>query len=126
MTIQLGNIILDDDLRLYGLEEAEDIQVSEMTSFDGTSDFLTMPRGTSRPLSLVASLDGEDLNGAFLVSQINAIKSIIQAGQPTTLIHPRGTFSVLVRRIEGFVNVDDLVDVADDDWCVATIIMSEV
>lgn len=126
MTVKIGNIALDEHLQLYGLEESEDVLLSQLTSFDGTTEIMTMPGSGSRPLSLSASLDGDRLLGFFLLSQITAIKSVARAGQPVTFIHHRGTFTVLVESVTGVVPVIDLVDPPDDAEYAATINMREV
>ena len=126
MSVKIGNIVLDEHLQLYGLEESEDILVSQITSFDGTTDTMTMPRSSSRVLSLVATLDGDRLYGSFLLSQLHSIKSIAQSGQPTTLEHHRGIFNVLVESVTNVVPVFDLVDPPDAAEYAATIIMREV
>ncbi len=123
MTVKLGNIVLDDNLRLYGIEEAGDILIAEMEAFDGTNDFLTMPASEWIPLSLVANPDGDTVRGLFTLDQIIAIKSIIAAGQQTGLVHHRGIFEVMVRSVSNFVQVIDYADPAGNDWCTATINM---
>ncbi len=125
MTVQLGNIVLDDNLALKGIEDAPDIAVQQLTAFDGTVDILTMPAATSRQLALVATLDGSMLLGNFLLSQITSIKAIIAAGLPVVLIHHRGTFNVYVLSVTEFLLVDKDVNPNADDWCVATINMVE-
>lgn len=127
MSVQLGNIVLDDNLQLLGIEEAEDLAVQELTSFDGTVDVLFAPAAASRHLSLVAKLDGSNVYGRFTMAQITAIKSMIPAAQPVTLTHQRGTFSVYVLAVTEFQLLKKYKSAPlESDWCVATINMIEV
>ena len=124
--IKIGNIELDDNLRLYGLEESPDLLVSQVISFDDTSTLQTMPAGNGRALSLVATREGVNYAGVFTLGQIKAIKSIAKARMATVLVHHRGTFNVLITGVSDVAIDGDLANPPDDEWCAATINMIEV
>lgn len=126
MTVKIGNIILDDDLRLDGIEEAGDIVVSQYVAFDGSVDLLTMPPATQRQFSLAATPSGSGSVGAFTLAQLQAIKAVAAVGQPVTVAHHRGTFSVIITGIQEIVNIADHANPTADDWYTATITMIEV
>ena len=126
MTVMIGNIVLDDNLRLYGIETAKDIAVEQIGVLDGSSVFQTRPISGGRTLSLVATKEGNTLRGKFLRSQLMAIKSLAVGGQPVTLIHHLGTFSVLIISTEDVIPVFDYADPQADDWYVGSIQMIEV
>ncbi|MBU1140879.1 MAG: hypothetical protein KKA76_18035 [Proteobacteria bacterium] len=127
MTVQLGSIVLDDNLQLFGIEQAMDIAVDQVVNLDGSSVLQTMVMGGSgRALAMVATQDGNTVGGVFLRSQIMAIKSLASGGQPVTLIHHLGTFSVLIISTEDISPVINYADPRDDDWYVGSIQMIEV
>lgn len=126
MTVKLGNIVLDEDLRLDGLESAVDISVSQSVAFDGTVDILTMPAPVKRQLSLVASAGSGGPVGIFTLAQLQSIKAVAAVGMPVTLIHHRGTFSVLIIAVSDPEYVFDHANPTLGDWYTATINMIEV
>ncbi|MBU1418330.1 MAG: hypothetical protein KKI15_07575 [Proteobacteria bacterium] len=126
MTVQIGNIVLDDNLRLHGIETAKDIAVEQIGVLDGSSVFQTMPISGGRSLSLVATKEGNTLKGKILRSQLMAIKSLAAGGQPVTLVHHLGTFSVLIISTEDVIPVFDKADPQADAPYTGTITMIEV
>lgn len=105
--ITLGSTTLNPHLRLRGLESAPPITTSATTSFDGTVDVLTMAAPITRRLSLVALRTGRGIEGFFTLAQLDSIRAIAAAGQPTTLVHDRGSFTVL---ITGLVDIEPVID----------------
>lgn len=126
MTVKLGNIDLHENLRLYGIETAKVVAVSQLVSLGGVSSLQTMPLSGGRSLSLAAVQDGDTVKGRFTRAQVLAIKTMENAGQPVTLIHHLGTFSVLVVSTEDLVSVLDKAAPASDSWYTGTIQMIEV
>jgi len=126
MTVQIGSIVLDENLQLYGIETAKDIAVEQIGVMDGSSVFQTMSFGGGRSLSLTAAIYGDASVGVFLRSQLMAIKQLSAAGMPVPLIHHLGTFSVLILSTEDVIPVIDYADPRDDDWYVGSIQMIEV
>lgn len=126
MTVQLGNIILDNNLRLYGLEEAEDISVAQYVAFDGSVDVLLAPAQNRRSLRLVGNRDGSTVRGRYRLQDLEAIKSLARSGQAQELIHNRGVFSVLILSVTEPLAIIDKTDPTGDDWYTATINMIEV
>ncbi len=126
MTVKIGNIVLDDNLQLYGIETGRDIDVQQIGVMDGSSVFQTMSFGGGRPLALTASQDGDTSVGVFLRSQLMAIKDLAKAGQAVSFIHHLGTFSVLILSTEDVTPVIVYADPGDDDRFVGSIQMIEV
>lgn len=96
MTVQIGNIVLSDHLRLRGILTAPTRAVQPYISFDGTVDVLSLPAQSKRMLVIEAVRNGSKIEGYFTRTQIEGMRSIADAGQATTLIHDRGTFTVLI------------------------------
>ena len=126
MTVMIGDIVLDDNLRLHGIETAKDIAVEQIGVLDGSSVFQTMPFSGGRQLSLVATRDGNTLKGKILRWQLMAIKSLASGGQPVALVHDLGTFSVLIVSTAEMVPFYDYKNPQDDDPYVGSIQMIEV
>ena len=126
MTVQIGNIVLDDDLQLYGIETGKDIDVEQIGVMDGSSVFQTMSFGGGRSLALTASQDGDTAVGVFFRYQLMALKELAKAGQVVSLIHHLGTFSVLILSTEDVTPVIVYADPGDDDRFVGSIQMIEV
>lgn len=127
MTVKLGNLTLDDNLRLDGLETAEKICATPYTSFDGTVDVLLMAGAQKRTIALYNTLNGNDYEGGvFTYGQIETIQSMAEAAVAVTLVHPRLTASVLVLSISDFASDSELANPDDDEWCAATINLIEV
>jgi hypothetical protein len=84
--ITLAGLVLSDNLRLLGLRAAP-IAVNVGRSDAGVAQVL------------ITTLDGGralDLSGYYTSAQVDQIMSIMRAGLPVQLVHPRGTFRVLV------------------------------
>lgn len=126
MTVQVGNIVLDDSLQLYGIETAKDIAVEQIGVMDGSSVFQTMQISGGRSLSLVASMEGDASVGFFLRSQLMDIKQLSASGMPVALTHHLGTFSVLILSTEDVIPVIVYADSGEDDRFVGSIQMIEV
>ena len=126
MTVQLGNIVLDDTLRLHGIETAKDIAVDQIVTLDGSSVVQLMPLNGGWQLYLVASLEGNSLKGVLLRSQVLAIKEMAAAGQPVTLTHHLATYTVLITSTAEVEPVIDYADPQPDDWYVGPIKLIEV
>lgn len=126
MTVRIGNVELNDNLRLRGIESAQKITVATTTAFDGTVDMLTMPAPNKRELRLEARRDGSRVEGYFTLAQLQVIDAITEAGQPTTLLHDRGTFNVLITGKTEPVAIFDYRNPQADTRYVCSINMLEV
>lgn len=126
MNVQLGSIVLDDDLVLDGLLSAQDLSVDPVMVMDGSTVLQTMPLSGGRMLSLSSAMDGDSIGGVFLRSQLLDIKSLAAAGLPVTLTHHLGTFTVLITSTADVRPVFDYADPQADDWYVGSIQMIEV
>lgn len=97
MTVKIGNIVLDDNLYLDGLESSKDVAAAKYTSLGGETTVLTIPLSTAgRELSLGTKGTGNRVYGFFTLEQIEGLKAIAAGGQQTTLVHHRGVFTVLI------------------------------
>ncbi len=126
MTVQLGNIVLDDDLLLSGIETAPDIAVSTVVTLGGISDSSIMPLSGGRSLSLFGVKEGDSVTGVFLRSQVLEIKSMAAAGQIVPFIHHVGTFSVLIVSTAGLVPVYYYANPRPGDWYTGPVQLIEV
>lgn len=86
MSITLGHVLLSDDIRLHGLRVAP-VAADIGRSDDGVAQVLITELEGGRNLDLV---------GLFTSAQVDQVMDIARARQPVTLVHPRGTFRVLV------------------------------
>ena len=114
----LGTVELSDHLVLSGLETAPDIAVSQRRTISGESVIQTAPVAGGRKLTL----SGEN---SFTLAQIEAVKALAAMGQPVSLVHHRGTFTVLVAGTD-VEPVEDHADPGPDDWYSGDITMIEV
>ena len=89
MTITLGGITLSDHLVLSGLETAKDIVVNQRRSLTGESIIQSGPVSGGRTLTLSGDKH-------WTLAQIQAVKALAALGQTVTLVHDRGTFTVLI------------------------------
>ena len=112
----LGGVTLSDHLVLDGLETAPLIAHSQRRTLTGESVVQSAPMSGGRALSLRSE-------NHLTLEQINQVRAL--AGQAVTMVHDRGTFTVLVVGID----VEAAFDHADpktDDWYSGTINMIEV
>lgn len=114
----LGGVTLSEHLVLSGLEPAPGVVHSQRRTLLGESVVQVAPVQGGRRLSL----SGEN---HFTLAQIQAVKALESAGQAVTLVHDRGTFTVLIvgTPVEPAV---DYADPAADDWYSGEILLIEV
>lgn len=84
--ITLGGLTLSDNLRLLGLR-ADPVAVDLQRSEGGVAHILTAPLQGGRALQL---------QGYFTSAQVDQIMAMANAGDPVELVHPRGTYSVII------------------------------
>ena len=89
----LGSVTLSDDLILEGLETAPPIAHSQRRTLTGESVVQAAPVSGGRKLALAG-------DNHFTLADIEAVQALAGAGQPVTLTHHRGTFTVLIVSIE--------------------------
>ncbi len=122
MTVSLGNIILDDDLRLDGVRNQSKLAISVRPTF-GAPVAQRCARSGGDTLTLVASSDNDSVMGMFTGAQLDQIVGLRDIGEPVTLVHHLGTFTVMipataldaVESFEGHVNPDA------DEWHIGSI-----
>lgn len=126
MTVSLGGIILDDDLRLDGLHSSAGIAGSARVTMGGIV-FQTMPMSSGKTLSLIATSDGDAVKGLFTQAQLDSLVALRDAGAPISLVHH--LFTGLVFLTPESIAVDQVMDYANpaaDAWYVGTITMITV
>lgn len=118
MTVTLGGITLSDHLVLSGIETAPGVVVNSRRLLGGALNIQTASVSGGRALTL----SGEN---HFTLAQVSAIKVLEAQGQSVELIHPRGTFNVLI--IGTPVEPEEqLADQPDDAWYSGDINLLEV
>jgi len=100
----LGGIALSPDLVLSGIEAANSWIYQPRRTLAGVSVVQAAPVVGGRSLTLVSEhhLD---------LAEVTAIKAVAALGQPVTLVHHRGTFTVYIVGVD----VDPAVDHSDPD-----------
>lgn len=116
MTISLGGLVLNDNLLLRGLRSAP-VAVDIQRSDEGVSQILIAPLEGGRALGL---------EGYFSAAQVDQIEAMSKGLLPVTLIHPRGTFQVLITDLSELANWVDYVEPDPDDYETGTIQLIEV
>lgn len=113
--ISLGGISLSDNLLLKGLR-GEPVAVDVQRSEGGVAQVLVAQMEGGRVLGL---------EGYFTAAQVDALMDMAMLRQPVTLVHPRGTFSVLITgsSLEDWI---EYVEPDPDDFEVGTINLIEV
>ena len=95
--ISIGAIVLNESLYLSGIENANNVAVSQSRTLGGGSvvQLMTLDGGRSLTLSTI-NADGS-ITGMWCQSQIDDIKALEATGIHATLTNrDRGTFTVLI------------------------------
>jgi hypothetical protein len=119
MTVSLGGIVLDDNLVLDGLEDYPARARSTRRTLGGR---MVIQVGVALAAGRELTLSGEN---HFTLAQIHAVKALEESGQAVSLVHHRGTFTVIVTA----TTVEPAFGYADpvaDDWYSGSITMIEV
>lgn len=88
MIVSLGGYALSDHLVLDGLEKAPALAWSSRQTF-GRTVIQLMPIKGGTPVSLISE-------NHLTLAEVQAVNDLIAAGQDVTLVHHRGTFTVVV------------------------------
>jgi len=122
----LGGVAFSEDVRLDGVEGAPSMAGSARLTMGGVH-VQWMPVAAGAQLSLRASVNGDKVDGFFTRDQVLAFGALRDSGQPVTLTHSLGSWTVWLPPDAIQVElVDDYVDPGDDDWYVGTINMITV
>ena len=114
----LGGVVLSDHLILDGLENAPGIVVNQRRTITGKSVVQHAPVIGGRAISLLSE-------SHLTLQQVQDIKTIESNGVAVTLVHPRGTFSVIVTGVS-VTQDEECVDLDIDAWFSGSINMIEV
>jgi hypothetical protein len=109
-------LVLSDNLLLRGLRSAL-VAVDIQRSDEGVAQILVAPLEGGRALGL---------EGYFTAAQVDQIETMAQSGLPVELIHPRGTFQVLITDLSELSNWVDYVEPDPDDYETGIIQLIEV
>ena len=126
MTVSLGGIALDDNLRLGGELTGSAMAGSARPTFGGVC-IQTLPVVAGNVLTLSATLEGNSLRGAFTLAQLQAIAALRDAGAPVALAHHLGAWQVWIPP-DG-IQAESVFDHADpdaDEWYSGTITLITV
>jgi hypothetical protein len=126
MTVSLGSVLLNDNLRLLGVHNQPSLAGSARSTMGGIC-IQTMTMSGGKTLQLVATRDGDKIRGVFTGTQLIALAAIRDAGASVTLVHHLGTFQVWLPP-EG-ISVEQVFDYADPGatcWYVGTITLITV
>jgi len=121
MAITLGGVTLSDHLVLLGIENAPKVAWSAQRTLGGRQVVQVGPSLTSgRELALQSE-------NHLTQDMVDSVKELEAAGQAVSLVHPRGTYSVVITGVDlepdtYYVDPDD----ADLLWYSGTINMIEV
>ncbi len=126
MTVSLGGITLDDNLRLGGELTGSTLAGSARPTFGGVC-IQILPVVAGNILTLSATLDGNSLRGVFTRAQLQAVAALRDAGAPVALVHHLGTWQVWIPP-DG-IQAESVLDHADpgaDEWYSGTITLITV
>ena len=103
-TTTLGGVSLSPSLVLTGIEAANSWIYPQRRTLSGASVVQAAPVVGGRTLTLVSEYH-------LTLAEVTAIKAVAALGQPVTLIHHRGTFTVYIVGVA----VDPAIDHSDPD-----------
>jgi len=96
MTISLGGIALNDNLLLTDPSDSPQVAMSVRQTF-GVPVVQKMARSAGKTLVLSSLMEGNSVRGGvFTQMQKEQIAAVRDAGNVVTLVHPRGTFTVVI------------------------------
>lgn len=118
----LGPVALDDNLRLYGVQAQATVAMSVRPTF-GAPVTQRCARSGGDTLTLVASVSGNQVRGVFTLTQVEAIATLRDLGEPVSLVHHLGTFTVMIppTALDGLEQVMDYANPGADEWYTGTI-----
>jgi hypothetical protein len=126
MTVSLGTITLDDNLRLDGVFTQPALAGSARPTLGGICIQSVAITG-GKVLQLVATRDGNSVKGLFTGTQLAGLAALRDAGAPVALVHHLGTFQVWIPP-DG-ISVEQVFDFANPaatDWYVGTLTLITV
>lgn len=121
--VQIGDIALNDSLRMGGIDGMASRATTVRYLCGGGIVVQSVAIGAGQQIELKAEADGNKIYGYFTLAQINAIAALQAAGEIVTLRHHRGSWLVSVSSIEVEPIWTYLANPADDDKFIGTITM---
>lgn len=118
MTITLGSMSLSDHVILRGLDDAPQHAWSQRRLLSGR---LLVQRGSVFTGGRTLTLSGEN---CFTKADIEALRNMVTARATVSLVHPRGTYSVMITAVTP-TPLYEYVDPEDDDIYSADITLIE-
>jgi hypothetical protein len=110
MAVRINGVDYNSNLRLRGLEGHRQIEISRKVAFDGTVYIDTMPGAARRQLALEALRSTRGVEGYWSLAEIETVNALVAAGQPVSVEHDRGSFTVL---LVGFTELAPVIDYRD-------------
>ena len=98
MSVTLGGVTLSDDLVLLGLETGGRVASSLRYTLGGVAVVQAVPLSGGRELVLQSE-------NHLSLAEVQAVRDIEALAEPVTLVHHRGTFSVLNTGISGTITM---------------------
>lgn len=95
MTVSLGGIVLDDNLRLNGDISGSQIAMSIRRTF-GAPVIQKVTVSAGKKLVLMATMSGESIDGSYTRLQLEQLAVHRDTGFPISLIHHLGSFNVII------------------------------
>lgn len=126
MTVSLGGILLDDNLRLQEPLNQSSMAGSARPTFGGVC-IQTMAMASGRTLQLEATREGDTLRGVFTRATLLQLVALRDAGLPVPLIHHVYSGQVWIPP-DGIAveSALDHADPGDDEWYTGTITLITV
>lgn len=126
MTVSLGGITLDDNLRLDGVHTQAAMAGSARATM-GSVWVQRIAMSAGKTLQLIATMDGDTVKGYFTGAQIAALAALRDAGESVALVHHLGSWQVWIPPTGISVEqVFDFADPDDDSWYIGTITLITV
>lgn len=126
MSVSLGGVTLDDNLRLDGVLTQSAMAGSARATMGGIC-VQRVAMGAGKTLQLVATMDGQAVKGLYTGAQLTALAALRDAGAAVTLVHHLGTWQVWIP--PAGIAVEQVFDYSDPDdaaWYVGTITLITV
>ena len=118
MAVTSGTVTLSDHLTLSGLETGQAAAIGQRRTLTGRSVLQVQPTPGGRTLMLEGTHH-------WTYDQVAAVQALAASGAPVSLVHHRGTFSVVIASIEVEPSID-YANPSGSDWLSGSVTLLEV
>lgn len=115
----LGSLTLSDHLTLHGLETAAPLVATVTRLIGGAAVVTTDGNAGGRLLRLNSA-------SHLTLAEVEQLQTLFAAGQPLTMTHHRGSFTVLIVDMSDLAPDQDLADPEADSWHSGDIYLQEI